>query len=239
MLKLKEERIKELKELERRIGYEFENIELLDFAFHHISKVNEAKSNNYKSNERLEFLGDAILGAVFAEYFFKKYREKDEGKLTKLKSMVTCEESFNYVANYFSLGDLLVMGKGEAKSGGRKRASTLSDTFEALMASIYLDSSYEVVYDLITVKHIGLFMKYLENSSQNYKSILQNYIQRNKKEKLTYRLDSSTGPDHDKTFYVTAFSGNRPLEQGVGKNKKQAEQDAAKNTIVKMGIEIE
>ncbi|WP_300408224.1 ribonuclease III [Lagierella sp.] len=238
-MKLKQERIKELNELEGRIGYTFKNIELLDFAFHHISKVNESKSDDYKSNERLEFLGDAILGAVFAEYFFKKHRDKDEGKLTKLKSMVTCEDSFNYVADHFKLGQLLILGKGEAKSGGRNRASTLSDTFEALMASIYLDSSYEVVYRLITEKHIGLFMKYLETSSQNYKSILQNYIQREKKEKLTYKLDSSTGPDHDKTFYVTAYSGNRALEQGVGKNKKQAEQDAAKNTIIKLGIDFE
>lgn len=233
------ERLKQLNALEERIGYKFNDIELLDYAFHHISKVNESKNKNYKSNERLEFLGDAILGAVFAEYFFKKYHEKDEGKLTKLKSMVTCEPSFGYAAEHFRLGDLLIMGKGEAKSGGKKRISTLSDTFEALMASIYLDSSYKVVYDLITVKHIGLFMKYLETSSLNYKSILQNYIQREMKEKLTYRLDNSTGPDHDKTFYVTAFCGTTALEQGVGKNKKQAEQDAAKNSIIKMGIDFE
>lgn len=238
-MKLSDERLNKLNALEERIGYKFNDIELLDFAFHHISKVNESKNKNYRSNERLEFLGDAILGAVFAEYFFKKYDEKDEGKLTKLKSMVTCEPSFGYAAEYFDLGDLLIMGKGEAKSGGRKRISTLSDTFEALMASIYLDSSYEVVYELITVKHIGLFMKYLETSSLNYKSILQNYVQREMKEKLTYRLDNSIGPDHDKTFYVTAICGVTPLEQGVGKNKKQAEQDAAKNSIIKMGIDFE
>lgn len=238
-MKLDGDRIRQLQDLERRLDYKFKDIELLDFAFHHISKVNESKNKNYKSNERLEFLGDAILGAVFAEYFFKKYSDKDEGKLTKLKSMVTCEASFNYVARYFKLGELLILGKGEAKSGGRNRTSTLSDTFEALIATVYLDSSYEVVYELITGKHIGLFMKYLETSSLNYKSILQNYIQKEKKERLTYKMDSSFGPDHDKTFYVTAFSGDTPLEQGVGKNKKQAEQDAAKNTILKLGISFE
>lgn len=235
-------RIKSLNELEKKIEYKFNNIEILDSSFHHISNVNEQKDNNYISNERMEFLGDSILGLVFSEYLYKKLNEYDEGSLTNIKSKLVCEESFANAAKYFDLGKYLILGKGEEKSGGRRRNSILSDTFEALFAAIYLDChSYEKIYELITKNHIEIFERYLKNSDSNYnyKAILQNYIQVNFKSKIKYRLDREEGPDHDKLFYVTVVYENNVLEQGKGKNKKIAEQNAAKNSIEKLGIKIE
>lgn len=241
-MKLSNSRIKLLKQLEKEILYEFNNLEILDSAFHHISKVNEQEDSNYKSNERMEFLGDSILGLVFSEYFYRKYKDIDEGELTKLKSEVVCEESFSNAAKYFNLGKYLILGKGEEKSGGRQRNSILSDTFEALFAAIYLDSnSYSTVYDLITKKHINIFDDYLKinKNNYNYKAILQNYVQIKYKSKVKYRLDKSIGPDHAKVFFVTAMYNDIVLEQGRGKNKKIAEQKAAKNSIERLGIKIE
>lgn len=238
---LSDKRIELLNQLENKIEYKFKDILILDSAFHHISKVNEQKDEKYKSNERMEFLGDSILGLIFGEYFYNKYRDIDEGELTKIKSDAVCEDSFSNIAKKFDLGRYLILGKGEEISGGRNRKSTLSDTFEALIAAIYLDSnSYETVYDLVTKNYIDIFNEYLNTlNTFNYKAILQNYIQTHYKSKLKYRTDKSTGPDHDKIFYITAFYDDIILEQGKGKNKKTAEQEAAKKSIEKLGIKIE
>ncbi|WP_099203278.1 ribonuclease III [Miniphocaeibacter massiliensis] len=240
-MNLENDRIRLLKELENDLEYKFNNIEILDGAFHHISIVNEETNEKFISNERMEFLGDSVLGLVFGEYFYKKHKDIDEGELTKLKSKTVCEDSFANAAKYFKLGNYLILGKGEEKSGGRNRDSILSDTFEALCAAIYLDSSYDRIYDFITNTHINIFNDYLEKNldKYNYKAILQNYIQTKYKSKLKYRLDKESGPDHDKTFYVTAIYDNNVLESGKGKNKKTAEQEAAKNSIEKLGISFE
>lgn len=241
-MNLSKNRVNLLKQLECKIEYKFNDISILDSAFHHISKVNEQIDKNYSSNERMEFLGDSVLGLIFGEYFYKKHEEIDEGELTRLKSNVVCEESFSNAAKKFNLGEYLILGKGEELSGGRKRDSILSDTFEALVAAIYLDSkSYNLVYNLITVTHIDIFTEYLKSSvnNHNYKAILQNYIQINYKSKVKYRTDKAIGPDHDKLFYITALYENTELEQGKGKNKKFAEQEAAKKSIEKLGIKIE
>ena len=241
-MKVDNDRLVNLEKLESKIQYKFNNIENLDKAFYHISIINEQNGKNNESNERMEFLGDSILGLIFSEYIYKKYKNLNEGDLTKIKSKFVCEESFAYISRYFDLGEYLILGKGEDKSGGRKRDSILADVFEAVIAAIYLDSgSYTIVYELITKKFIIIFDEFLNRKSKlfNYKEILQNHIQINYKSEISYILDKTEGPDHEKIFYITAIYQNIKLEQGVGKSKKIAEQNAAKKSLRKLGVNYE
>lgn len=223
-----------LKELEETIGYDFQDKDLLLLALTHSSYANEHRKNKKLrgNNERLEFLGDAVLELTISDYLFHEYPDRDEGKLTRLRSSLVCEHTLSICARDISLGRFLVLSKGEDSTGGRERASILSDAFEALIGAIYLDGGMEQAVEFIRVN----LLKDVEDKSLFYdaKTILQELVQSRGAGKLSYRLTGATGPDHDKDFSVVAYIGDRAYASGVGKTKKSAEQVAAYETILQL-----
>ncbi len=220
-------------ELENRIGYEFKNKELLKTALTHSSYANE-KSPAIECNERLEFLGDSVLGVITAEFFYKKYDKFQEGQMTKKRAACACEKSLCCFAKEINLGKHLFLGKGEEITGGRGRASILADAFEALIAAIYLDGGLDKARDFVLVfirnftdKHIDIV---------DYKTMLQEIIQKNPLEHLSYVLVAESGPDHDKRFEVEVSINSNVIACGCGRSKKIAEQEAAKQALALMGI---
>ena len=221
-------------ELQNRIGYKFKNEKLLFEALSHSSYSNENKALN--SNERLEFLGDSVLSIVVSDYIFKHFTHIPEGELTKLRASLVCESSLFEFSKKIDLGSYILLGKGEELTGGRERPSIVSDAFEAVIAAIYLDGGIEAVtpYILsfipqdITPKGSGAF--------HDYKTILQEVIQKNPEEKIVYHLKSESGPDHDKHFTVQVLLNNNVIGEGTGRSKKAAEQSAAKEALALMGI---
>lgn len=230
---LDENRLKELNILEKVINYEFKNKKLLNSAFIHTSYTNENPSLLGKSNERLEFLGDAVLEIVFSEILFKNFLKKDEGFLTKLRANLVCEPSFSALADEIDLSNYLLLGKGEEKTGGRDKTSLKADAFEAFNGALYLDGGYEQVYSFI----YDLIIDKLENSNiireslNDYKSMLQEYLHKHKNINCTYVLTKEQGPSHDKEFFMDAYIGDRRIGSGKGRNKKLAEQMAAKDAL--------
>ena len=210
-------------ELETRIGYCFRNKDLLKTALTHSSYANE--EGHGRDNERLEFLGDSVLGFITAEYLFSLYRNRPEGELTKLRAALVCEKSLFRYAGTFGLGDALLMGHGEEMTGGRTRPSVVSDAFEALLAAIYLDGGLEpasaVVLPFIkeAVRHEGDF--------RDNKSLLQEKVQQNKNDTLTYVGVDEYGPPHNKRFVVEARVNGKTVGVGEARSKKEAEQAAA------------
>ncbi len=221
------------RELEKRIGYEFKNKALLKTALTHSSFANE-KSPAIECNERLEFLGDSVLGVITAEFFYKNYNKFPEGQMTKKRAACACEKSLCCFAKEIKLGDYLLLGKGEENTGGRGRASILADAFEALIAAIYLDGGLAPAREFVlcfvkdfTEKHIDTI---------DYKTMLQEVIQKNPLEHLSYNLVAESGPDHDKRFEVEVMINANVIACGCGRSKKRAEQDAAKQALALMGI---
>ena len=226
----------EFSELEKRIGYTFRNKTLIYEALSHSSYANEKKKQRH-SNERLEFLGDSVLSVVVSEYLFKNYPDFPEGELTKIRAALVCEKSLHQFALRIHLGEFLLLGKGEAHTGGRERPSILADAFEAVIAAIYLDGGLEAAR-----KHIMHFIpKTLPTNHSllfgDYKTALQEVIQKNPEEKVEYVLVSESGPDHNKTFVVEVCMNSNVIGKGKGKTKKEAEQMAAKEALELMGIE--
>ncbi len=226
-----------MKALEQKLNYKFNNIKLLENALTHSSYANEVR-NGITSNERLEFLGDSVLSIIVADYLFLHYKNIPEGELTKLRASLVCEKSLCGFSRQLELGKFLLLGKGEDKGGGRERDSILADAFEAVLAAIYLDGGIEPA-----TKHVLRFVtQELENHSQHtfkdYKTVLQEIIQRNPEESVTYILTGESGPDHDKIFEVEVHLNSNVIGKGIGKNKKQAEQMAAKQALELMGAEI-
>ena len=219
--------------LESRIGYSFKNRQLLERALTHSSFANE-HGQTHKDNERLEFLGDSVLGFITAEYLFKNHSNLPEGELTRLRAYAVCEKSLFEFAKQIDLGSYILLSHGEDKTGGRQRASVLSDAFEALIAAIYLDSGMEQAKKFV----LGFIADYVEKqpSFKDYKTMLQEVIQRNAGEKLEYVLVSETGPDHDKHFEVEAHLNSNVIGRGVAGSKKKAEQAAAKQALELMGL---
>ena len=219
-----------LQDLEQRLGYRFQKAQLLENALTHSSYANENKHSGLSSNERLEFLGDSILGFVVAEYLFQKYPDRPEGELTRLRADLVCEKSLAKVAQELHLGDFLKLGHGEEQSGGRKRESILADAVESVLAASYLDGGFEAAKGIIGRR---LLQKASEAEPRNYdyKTALQELVQREKDQVLQYRLLSETGPDHDKTFVVEVALNNRMVGRGSGSSKKRAEQAAAADAI--------
>lgn len=228
--------VKDMKEFQQEIGYIFKKQSLLKEAVTHSSYANEGK-RSYKNNERLEFLGDSVLSVIVANYLFLKYPKLPEGELTKIRAALVCDRSLASFANSIHLGDYLLMGRGEEHSGGRSRMSNLEDAFEALVGAIYLDGGLEAAQKFV-LKFIpkDLDVSRIKTAS-DYKTALQEIVQQNPEEKLTYVLASESGPDHDKSFEVEVHLNSNVIGTGTGKSKKQAEQAAAKKALRLMGYE--
>lgn len=222
-----------IRAFEEKIGYEFKNKTYIQTALTHSSFANEHKEFNY--NERLEFLGDSILGLVVSDYLFRARNDLPEGKLTRLRANVVCEESLSSVARKINLGDHLFLGKGEKTSGGSDRDSILADATEAVIAAIYLDGGFDQAKDFILSNLRDTIAKNIDgNIFRDYKTILQEIIQGNNG-KISYKLVGESGPDHNKEFEMQVKCGQDTIGIGKGKNKKEAEKEAARDALVKMG----
>jgi len=226
-----------MKNLQENLKYNFKNISLLENALTHSSYANEAR-NGVKSNERLEFLGDSVLSIAVSDYIFKEFCNIPEGELTKLRASLVCEKSLCSFARVLNLGEYLKLGKGEDKGGGRERDSILADAFEAVLAAIYLDGGMENARNLV----LRFILPELEHTNdevfKDYKTALQEIIQRNPEESVNYILTGESGPDHDKIFEVEVRLNSNIIGKGKGKSKKSAEQMAAKQALKLMGEEI-
>ena len=221
-----------LKALENELGYTFQNPALLERALTHSSYANEREALG--DNERLEFLGDSVLGFITAEYLFSEHKGVPEGELTRLRAYAVCEKSLDVYAREIGLGDYLLLGKGEERTGGRERASVLSDAFEAVIAAIYLDGGMEPAKKFV----LRFVHPYVEAKPvfKDYKTMLQEVTQKNPGETLEYVLVSESGPDHDKHFEVEVHLNSNVIGRGSGPSKKKAEQDAAREALALMGL---
>ena len=217
-------------ELEKTVGYTFQDPKLLELALTHSSYAHEHYAGKRHDNERLEFLGDAVLELVSSDYLFHNYNEYPEGELTKLRASIVCEQSLAMCAEAISLGKYLRLGNGEDSTGGRLRASITSDAMEALIGAIYLDGGFANAKEFIT----RFVLNDLENKKLFYdsKTILQEIVQRDFNEPLSYELLAEEGPDHDKKFRMQAKIGEKAYGVGVGHTKKCAQQLAAYETIL-------
>ncbi|OGG35170.1 ribonuclease III [Candidatus Gottesmanbacteria bacterium RIFOXYB1_FULL_47_11] len=222
-------------ELQTTIGVTFRSQELLKQAFVHRSYLNEAKDIR-TSNERLEFLGDAILSFLTSEYLYQTYPDSPEGMLTNIRSSLVKTTSLSTIAQSLHLGDLLFLSHGEEASGGRTNQSLLADVFEALLGALYLDQGIEVCREYLTKHLFSRTKDIVENKAYvDYKSLLQELIQQSSRLSPTYVVVKSEGPDHARTFWVEARSNATVLGAGQGKSKQEAEQQAALQALEKMG----
>lgn len=224
-----------MKALEGALGYSFKNAALLREALRHSSYANEHRGGEAVSNERLEFLGDSVLGFVTAEFLFARHPDAPEGELTRLRARLVCEESLYEVAQRIGLGRYLYLGHGEETGGGRERPSILADATEAVIAAVYLDGGIEAASELI---HRALLDNAVElrtvERRRDYKTALQELVQRTPNQTLRYRLADETGPDHDKTFTITVLLNDAVLGTGSGHSKKEAEQMAARDALARL-----
>jgi len=218
--------------LESKLGYDFQDKSLLRTALLHRSHVHVTGQDRERSNERLEFLGDAVLGLVVNEYLFQKFPERSEGDLTKMKSLLVCGARLSEVAGHYDLGVHIRMSRSEAATGGRQRSSILADTTEALIGAVYLDGGLGAASDVLKrLVLAGSDHVLAKRSLRNYKSRLQELIQARHKSPPRYRVLEVAGPDHDRQFKVAVTFGGRTLGTGEGRNKKTAEQNAAEEAL--------
>jgi len=219
-----------INELEAAIGYRFRNITLLQNALSHSSYANERWHNGLKSNERLEFLGDSILGMLVADYLYQKFPDRLEGELTRMRADMVCEKTLAKVANTLNLGKHLMLGRGEELGGGRNRESILADAVESVIAACYLDGGMDAAIKFIQ-KFILVNVPLTKLQNTDYKTALQELVQQKKNQVLCYNLVGESGPDHDKEFRVELELNGAVVGVGVGSSKKRAEQDAAREAI--------
>ncbi len=228
-------------ELQKKINYQFKNIKLLDTALTHSSYANEQKSlgNNYLSNERLEFLGDSILETVISEHLYDNFQNQTEGELTKMRQYLVCEKTLAKIAESIELGSFIHLGRGEESSECRKRPKILCDAIEALFCAVYLDSRDSDFYKKVILK---LFESEFENAVRmqkgDYKSALQELIEKDGESTLEYRVLEQVGPEHNKTFCVGVFVNNNLVGKGNSNSKKQAEMQAAKQALKLFGVTL-
>ncbi|MCK4551376.1 MAG: ribonuclease III [Tenericutes bacterium] len=221
---------KEILELEKFFNLKFNDFSLLERAMMHSSYANE---NNVRSNERLEFIGDAVLDLAVAKYLFDNIKEA-EGVLTKKRAQEVCEQSLYEYAKSFDLGSYLLLGKGEEMSGGREKPALLADAFEALLGAIYVDKGYQETYKVLNKIVFPMIKQNLFEEDNDYKSKLQELVQSDKRT-LEYRIISETGPAHEKVFTARVYMDDVIIMgEGVGKSKKEAEQNAASATLDKL-----
>lgn len=223
---------KKLLQLEKMIGYSFKDKRLFEQALIHSSYANERHISKTECNERLEFLGDAVLEIVSSEFLFNKFQDMPEGDLTKTRASMVCEPTLAYCADAISLGSFLLLGKGEEATGGRGRSSIVSDALEALIGAIYLDGGFASAKEFIH----RFILNDMEHKKLFYdsKTILQEIVQSQNEENLSYKLVKEEGPDHNKNFEVAALIGETEVGRGAGRTKKAAEQLAAYNGILKI-----
>mgnify|MGYP001127420349 CR=1 FL=1 len=226
----KENVVTDIKTFQKEIGYQFQNEHLLVQALTHSSYANEKHMKKLSDNERLEFLGDAVLEIISSDFLYKNYPQKPEGELTKLRASIVCEPTLALCTEAIHLGDYLYLGDGEDLTGGRKRKSILSDALEAVIGAIYLDGGFAnakefvLKYILTDIEHKQLFY--------DSKTILQEIVQGHTDETLTYVLLKEEGPDHNKSFEVSAMLDGQEIGRGIGRTKKSAEQRAAYRGIL-------
>ncbi|MGW8115010.1 ribonuclease III [Caproicibacterium sp. NSD3] len=227
--------MKELEELEKAIGYSFHNPALLKNALIHSSFANETKAP-LGSNERLEFLGDSVLGFVVADYLYKHFPDWPEGHLTKTRATLVCEKACCGFSQEMEVGKYLYLSHGEQNSGGRTRSSILADAFESITAAIYLDGGLASASEFI-LRFVLPALKTLHQKApfKDYKTKLQEIIQKNPGETLSYLLTGESGPDHDKHFMVEVHLNSNVIGKGGGRSKKEAEQQAAREALELMG----
>ena len=219
-----------IKDLEEAIGYRFHNISLLQNALTHSSFANERWHNSLLSNERLEFLGDSILGMLVAEYLYRNFPDRPEGELTRMRADMVCEKTLASVAARIHLGDHLMLGHGEEQGGGRSRDSILADAVESVIAACFLDGGIEAAQKFIrTFILVEVPVSQMHNT--DYKTKLQELVQQKKNQVLSYTLTGESGPDHDKHFTVSVSLNGGMVGQGEGRSKKRAEQEAARAAI--------
>ena len=223
---------KDLSKFEEKIGYRFQKKDLLQNALTHSSYANEKHMKKGSDNERLEFLGDAVLEIVSSEFLYLNYPKLPEGDLTKMRASLVCEPTLAFCTRQLNLGDYLLLGKGEDMTGGRKRKSILSDALEAVIGAIYLDGGFASAKEFI----LKFILTDIEHKQLFYdsKTILQEVVQASYKEELCYRLVGEEGPDHDKHFMVEAWIGEMLIGKGEGHTKKAAEQEAAYQALLKL-----
>ena len=223
---------KDLKELEGKIGYTFKDKTLFKQALTHSSYANEHRHEGLKDNERLEFLGDAVLEIISSEYLFYNYPDMAEGEMTKLRASIVCEPTLALCTHEISLGSYLFLGKGEERTGGRNRDSIVSDAMESVIGAIYLDGGFASAKEFIH----KFILKDIEHKKLFYdsKTILQEIVQADMEEGISYHLIKEEGPDHNKSFTVEVKIGETVYGTGSGRTKKAAEQEAAYKAILKL-----
>ena len=219
-----------IKDLETAIGYRFGNITLLQNALTHSSYANERWHNSLMSNERLEFLGDSILGMAVAEYLYKTFPDRPEGELTRMRADMVCEKTLASVAARIDLGRHLMLGNGEEQGGGRSRDSILADAVESVIAAAFLDGGMHAAMQFIE-KFILVEVPVKKLHNADYKTALQELVQQKKNQALSYQLVGESGPDHDKRFEVQVSLNGRVIGTGSGSSKKRAEQMAAQAAL--------
>lgn len=223
-----------MKTIEEKIGYRFRNPELLRQALTHSSYANERGWGRLGCNERLEFLGDSILGYFTAEYLYHGYPDKPEGEMTKLRAELVCESSLAGVAETLELGKALLLGRGEELGGGRGRPSITADAVEALLAAVYLDGGAEEARRFVYTFILSNAPRAAREGSHDFKTLLQELVQRDGAESPLYRMTGESGPDHCKVFTAEVLVDGRALGEGSGRSKKEAEQNAARDALEKL-----
>lgn len=215
--------------IEEVIGYKFKNPNLLKIALTHSSYAHENGNTEY--NEKIEFLGDAVLELISSEYIFSTYKQLTEGEMTKARAYAVCEESLAEIAHRYGFSDFLLVGKCEGKTDGKYRASILADSVEAVIGAIYLDSGIEAAKAFILPNLLKRFEDFITRGNKDYKTQLQEKLQVHGEAKIEYVIVDSTGPEHDKVFMAEVYCDGKLLGAGKGKNKKEAEMAAAKNAM--------
>ena len=235
MIRFKKE--ESLKILEKKLNHDFKNKLFLKNSLSHSSYANENKLGIINSNERLEFLGDAILNLIVSQYLYKKYPHYPEGELTKIRAKVVCESSLAYIARKIGVGDYLLLGKGEETTGGRERDSILADTVEAMIGAVYMDSDFQTANKHLLAQFEDDIVKAVEKGELffDYKTELQEKYQKHSNSKIEYNIYNEEGPEHNKTFFMNVILNGKILGTGKGKNKKEAEQMAAKVALTLEG----
>ena len=227
-----------MEQLQKKLGYAFYDRALLETAMHHSSYANEHRSEGVESNERLEFLGDSVLGFVTAEYLYARHPGMPEGDLTRIRAALVCEKSLHEAAVRLGLGDHLCLGKGEELGGGRQRPSILADATEAVFAAVYLDGGMAAASQMI---HRVLLdwqkEEVVEEKRRDYKTTLQELVQRRATGELHYRMVREYGPDHCKTFISEVHLNSNVIGTGRGRSKKESEQQAAREALKLMGYD--
>ena len=222
-----------IKELESALGYRFHNVALLQNALTHSSYANERWHNSLLSNERLEFLGDSVLGMLVADYLYRNFPDRPEGELTRMRADMVCEQTLAAAANKIGIGEHLLLGHGEEQGGGRSRNSILADAMESVIAACFLDGGLGAALTVVQ-KFILVEVPVTRLHNVDYKTRLQELVQQKKNQTLSYALVGESGPDHDKQFVVEVRLNGNVVGSGSGSSKKRAEQSAAASAIEKL-----